>query len=482
MSISAALSNALSGLNAASRMASVTSDNVANALTEGYARRTLATSPRGLEGGVRVDGIVRHADPALIAERRGVSSDLSNADTFATYRGRIESLFGTPEDSHALTSLYARFETALVSAASRPDLPERLNILLSSAEDITDGFARLQDGIQGIRSEADAEIDAAVTKLNARLAQVAELNTAIADARLGGGDTSPLLDLRQQQVDAIAEMMPVRTVSRGPDAIAVFTEGGAILVDGGASAEVAFTRTNTITPHQTLDNGFLSGLTINGVAIDPGADGPLAGGRLAALFQIRDDFSVTAQSQIDAAARDLVERYQDAGLDSTRAPGDPGLFTDAGLAFVAADEVGLAGRLAINGQVDPDQGGATWRLRAGLGAATAGAVGDSTLLHDMIDALTAIRTPATGDFGTGGLTGAGIGSTILSQIGSARYIAEDRLAFASARHGEVEARYLAGGVDTDQEMQRLLQIEQHYAANARMVQTIDEMMNTLLRI
>jgi len=44
MSISNSLSNALSGMTAASRMAEVVSSNLANSLTDGYGRRTLNLS------------------------------------------------------------------------------------------------------------------------------------------------------------------------------------------------------------------------------------------------------------------------------------------------------------------------------------------------------------------------------------------------------------------------------------------------------
>lgn len=71
MSIAGALSNALSGLTAASRSAEVVASNIANAATEGYAARTLVTSSRpGTTGGVRIDGIARAVDPALLADRR----------------------------------------------------------------------------------------------------------------------------------------------------------------------------------------------------------------------------------------------------------------------------------------------------------------------------------------------------------------------------------------------------------------------------
>ena len=41
---------------------------------------------------------------------------------------------------------------------------------------------------------------------------------------------------------------------------------------------------------------------------------------------------------------------------------------------------------------------------------------------------------------------------------------------------------LLNGVDTDQEMQKLLLIEQSYAANARVIQVVDDMMRRLMEI
>ncbi len=76
---------------------------------------------------------------------------------------------------------------------------------------------------------------------------------------------------------------------------------------------------------------------------------------------------------LDGMARDLYERFADPALDPTIAAGDPGLFTDRGAAFDPADEVGLAGRIAVNAAVDPAQGGQSWRLRDGIYAAAPGA-------------------------------------------------------------------------------------------------------------
>ena len=48
------------------------------------------------------------------------------------------------------------------------------------------------------------------------------------------------------------------------------------------------------------------------------------------------------------------------------------------------------------------------------------------------------------------------------------------------RADSLKALELQGGVDTDHEMQQLLLIEQAYAANARVISTADDMIQTLL--
>ncbi|NVK62657.1 MAG: flagellar hook-associated protein FlgK, partial [Rhodobacteraceae bacterium] len=65
MSLSGALSNALSGLTANSSAASLVASNIANATTESYGRRTLETSSRTVGvGGVQIDGVNRRIDTA----------------------------------------------------------------------------------------------------------------------------------------------------------------------------------------------------------------------------------------------------------------------------------------------------------------------------------------------------------------------------------------------------------------------------------
>jgi len=464
MSLTGALSNAISGLTAATRSAQVVSSNMANSMTEGYGRRDVELQSQDTRGGgVSVVATVRHREPALVAEMRDANADRSAQSSVAGFHSKLEQLVGTPDSASSLTSRLASFEASLVSAASRPDLSGRLDQVVREANSITRSLNTASQGIQDMRVSADRSIQTAVSALNTKLVQVQELNVQIAGGSAAKRDVSALFDHREALIGEIAELVPVKEMRRPNQGVALYTQGGALLLDGNA-AELAFTNANTIVPHMTQAGGLLSGITINGVdvSVDP-EHGPLRGGQLGAFFEIRDDLAVGAQAELDAVARDLSERMQDAGV------------------YVeAANEVGLASRISVNAVVDPDRGGESWRLRDGLGAAVRGPVGNAELLQSFSSALSSTRSYASGGFAGQIAAASDLASLVTEKFGSQRLGAEQKLTFAAVRATEAEQFLMEDGVDTDRELQRLMLIEQAYAANARVLQTVDDMMNALM--
>lgn len=481
MSITSALSNALSGLTASSRAAGVVSTNLANVLTDGYAVRDIELAAHGdsRSGGVAILGVTRNVDAGLLSERRMADSAVAQADTAHGFAVILERQVGTPDQPESLSARVAALESALVSAASKPEEDIRLQQVVQHAVGLAGSLNRVSDRIQAERSATDARIATAVEDMNTILGRVQALNGQIANATNAGHPTASMEDQRQVEIDKLAEYVPLRQVSRGNGTVALFTPGGAILLDGTA-ASLSFTPSNVVAPHMTVGNGLLSALEINGVPIQ--TSGPMSGGRLGALFEIRDVTSVDAQTQIDALARDLIERFQHPGPDPTLGAGDSGLFTDGGTAFVSVNETGVAGRIEVNSTVDHGQGGQVWRLRDGLGAVAPGPAGNAGLLHDLKSALDGAASMASGALGTTPRSFSGHLGSFVSRIGQERLDQDQTLSFATSRQTSLVDIELSQGVDSDAELQRLLLIEQAYSANARMIQTIDEMMQTLLRI
>ncbi len=485
MTISGSMSSALSGLAAAARAAEVVSSNIANAQTEGYGRREVQLAARtvGSTGqGVQVAGVTRAVDPAILADRRLSDAGAAGRDLRAAFHSGLETALGTPTDPASLTARLADFDAALVAAASRPDSESRLAAVLDAAGSLADTFGRVTDAVQTARTRADAEIAAQVDRANTALAQVADLNARILSLQGEGRDANALIDQRQKVIDGLAAILPLREVPRPGGQVALYTAGGAALLDGTKPAVFGFAATPMIVPGMTQANGALSGLTINGRPVATTDAGPIGGGALAAAFAVRDELAPAAQARLDGLARDLVARLADPAVDPTLAPGDAGLFTDAGGPFDPSQEAGLAGRLAVNAAADPAQGGALWRLRAGLGAAVPGAVGDSRLLTALQDALTDAREPASGNFMAGPRSLSVLAAQMVSGVSADRLDAEDEATFARTRAEAFRVLELEGGVDTDRELQNLLVIEKAYAANARVISTVDGMISLLLEI
>ena len=482
MSLSHALSNALSGLTASSRMAEIVSANLANVLTDGYGRRSVDLSAQtigGRGGGVTIDGISRRTDRAMIADRRTTESALSRQETLAKTLTRLETAVGVTGDDTALGGRIAALEQALVAASADPGSDIRLAAVVDRFGDVTATIRSSAKAISKLREEADQSIKTQVGTLNAALKQMESLNDDIVRATSRGQDASALLDHRQVVIDQIATIVPIRELDRQNGRIALATLAGTTLIDG-AAAGIGFQPSSTITPDMSFGAGTLSGLTLNGQPVDLGNGiGKLAGGSLGAAFTLRDDTLVTAQAGLDAVARDLIERFQNSAVDPTLAIGDAGLLTDSGIAFDPLNAVGLAARIAVNTAIDPAQGGALYRLRDGVNAATAGPVGSAVQLDAWLDAL---DTPLV--LATGGSAGSASdnASAFVSGIGATLLSNEADISFTTARFNRFREAELSLGVDSDEEMQLLLLIEQSYAANARVIQTVESLFQTLMEI
>lgn len=484
MSLTNALSNALTGLTAAARKTDIVSSNVANAMTDGYARRELALSPRqfaGEGGGVTIGGVQRIVDQAVLNDKRLADAAVADAGLRSAFYQKLEGLLGDPGQPGSLSGRIGAFNGALVEAASRPDSEARLSAVLTAANGLTGTIRQVSAEIGNARTDADRAIARDVDFANTTLTRLADMNAEIVAQTAAGRDAASLMDQRQSLIDELGKVIPLVEVQRDYNKIALMSKGGAILLDG-SPAVLGFTPTPVVTPTMSIENGPLSGLTLNGMEMPTSLRGLLAGGSLGAAFQLRDEMAPAAQVQLDALARDLVTRFAAPGVDPTLPDGAPGLFTDGIGPFDPATETGLAGRLNVNALADPARGGALWRLRSGLGATAPGDIGNGRILGALQTALNAPTIPASGAFSGASRSLAGLSADFLSQVSANRLSADSDASYASARQEALNGLHLANGVDSDTEMQKLLQIEQAYAANARVIQTVDDMLAQLLRL
>ncbi|WP_221931981.1 flagellar hook-associated protein FlgK [Paracoccus sp. M683] len=480
-----ALSNAVSGLTATSRGTETVAANIANVLTPGYARREMSLSAQtlgGQSGGVRIDGVSRVVNTALLAEARLSYAARGGSEDLAAFFNKVEDAVGIPGDGSAISTALTQFEAALISASARPDEDLRLAKVVEAAETLANRLNKASEIVQGARSDADFQIAVQIDSLQQGLSRIADLNKQIAGQSSAGQDISALHDERQAVIDQLSEIVPLQIIPRDAGRVSVFTAEGAVLLDGLVPTKLAFNAAGQFTPDMHVGMPAVGGLIYNGDELSGSGLRLFQGGTLAAAFAVRDTHAPQVQSELDAMALDLYQRFADPAVDPTLAPGEPGIFTDAGLAASAPPALGLAGTISVNAAVQPDRGGDLWRMRSGINAAAPGPVGDGSLLERFSSALNTVQEIGPPSALSGRYDASGFAAKLESQVASRRLAAESDATLHGTRAANLSERLMADGVDTDTEMQRLLQYEQAYAANARVIQAIDEMMNTLLRV
>ncbi|WP_425040055.1 flagellar hook-associated protein FlgK [Primorskyibacter sp. S187A] len=480
MSLSGALSNALSGLRASSAAARVTGSNLSNALNETFTRREIRLEQNSVTGGVRFAGVTRAANPLVLSDWRLANTRSSSAELESASTSRVFASFGLTGDVNSLETKLTEFETSLVAAATRPDLTPRLDSVAYAAKDVASKLNDIGASIQAERSNADAQIKNRVERTNTILKDIETVNERLASLRDDSESVVSLLDQRDALLDDLSSITDIRVFERDNNRIAVYSVGGASLIDGKA-AVLEFEPSGQITAGMSLAAGDLKQITIAGEPMPAsGSGGRFVGGELGALFDIRDKTAVTAQREVDAFAFDFAQRFNDPALDPSRGPTDLGFFTDAGVVVDAANIDGFSNRIRVNLAIDLNAGGNSQLLRDGLLSGGGGDPGNASLVQGLRDSMTTSGVISFGSFAGTSMSLVNLVSGVGSVLATSKTQSEAVLASSNAQKSVLTNVKAERGVDSSTELQRLMAIEKAYAANAQVIRTVDEMLDTLL--
>ena len=234
MSLTAALTSAVSGLNVAQRALAVTANNVANANTDGYSRKVLnqqALVVSGRGAGVEATDITRITDQFLTDQVRHQSAVAGRSDALQHYQDLLQVAFGAPGDDHDLALQVGDLQSALEDLANDPGTPALGLQVVHAADDLGQSIGALADQVQTLRGDADQTIGRTVDAINTELQGIHDLNVQITrQANLG--ETSPdLLDRRDALVNQLANQIDIQTSSQDGGSIAIYTASGEALLD-----------------------------------------------------------------------------------------------------------------------------------------------------------------------------------------------------------------------------------------------------------
>jgi flagellar hook-associated protein 1 len=314
MSLSSALSIAMSGLTANQAALSIVSSNIANAQTPGYVSRSLnqvEVSDGDTGASVNIVGVNRQLDQYVQSQLRTETSGGAYADQMSSVLAQLQSVYGTPGGSGTLETAYSNFTTALQALSTSSGSQSAQAATLTAAQSLAQQLNTTTTGIQTLRSNAEQDIGTSVNQANADMTLIAKINTQLQGLSSTDNRAATLMDQRDSAINDLSQLMDVRVVTDNTNQATVYTNSGIQLV-GTQASQLSFNAQGTLNANSQWNSdptksgvGTISIKLANGANIDMIATNSIGSGKIAADLKLRDSTLVQAQAQVDQLAATL---------------------------------------------------------------------------------------------------------------------------------------------------------------------------------
>ncbi|MGE5537906.1 MAG: flagellar hook-associated protein FlgK [Gemmatimonas sp.] len=339
-----AMRGAVSAMQTMQTALAVTSNNIANANTEGYTKKSTnfsTTTVDGVSAGVHVDSVTRNVNDFLVRELRNQLSSVNAANVMDQYYSNMQNLFGTPDSSSSLAMLLTNLSNDMQALSLDPQSPSAQSKVVLSAQAITASLNQSSQKVQDLRNQANKAIATDVGNINSALDKIADLNLQIARATHLSQPTGDLEDERDRQLASVAQAMDIGTYKGEDGELVVFTGSGETLVDRGVASHLSYTPSSSMSATIYYPGGGVSAITVHGRDITT----DIGSGRLASLVDLRDNVLPNLGLQFDALAQKLSDQMNEIHNQGTAFP-PPNSLTGT-RALTAATAVNFSGTARI---------------------------------------------------------------------------------------------------------------------------------------
>ncbi|MGY6547553.1 MAG: flagellar hook-associated protein FlgK [Roseinatronobacter sp.] len=475
MTLSLALSAAISGLSATSRATQVVSENIANQNAEGFAPREIRNSMNQLGdngSGVLSSHLTRRVNERLEADLRTAMSRNEHATTVLGAWRSIETQLGAPDQRGSLSNLFIEFQASLHEAFQNPESPVRLSNIAHAASDLAGKINKVSYHISDLASASQESLNRELALINSTLVDIDILNKRIIKATAQGHSTASLEDMRDKSINDIARLIPVTQFCDSSNTVILHGPNGEVLLGQKPARLTLVEPDNQLTPEAQRFTIAIDDRPIhhNAILLQSGS----TGGHMNVLNVVAREVT----NELESLASRLAEVFSGPDADPTLEAGQFGLFVRPDLS--PEGEATTPTLLLVNPLIDPFQAAQFWRLRDGMQAEEPG----PNLISEQLRRSLSRLDPSLSDTPTTGLQDRIIDRVIdfSSGISSARLNSEGRMSSTSNYLSIVTSQRDALGVDIDLEMTRLLELERSYAANAKVISVSEEMFKSLIRI
>ena len=322
------LYTATSGLYASQVAMAVTTNNISNANTEGYSRKTITQSAIGpaatytssvsTGSGVEVTSVTRERDAQLDEQYWDENSVATEWSTKAEYTSSLEDVL-EDIDGDGLSTLMDDFSSSLEDLADDPSSTAARTAVQQAGVAVCDYLNSMATSLSDLRNQLNEEVDTTVDEINSYSKQIAALNGQIQAGAAACTDTSDLEDARDVLIDSLSSLVDidvsettVGTSVTGEDVTTlVISVDGGTLVNGSNYNALQC----TMNTDSTSDNYGMYEVSW----ADTGEAVEAESGQLGALVELRDGNGedgaykgiVYYMDQLDEYAQTLAETFNE---------------------------------------------------------------------------------------------------------------------------------------------------------------------------
>jgi flagellar hook-associated protein 1 FlgK len=467
-SLSSIISNASSGLGAAKAGIAVISNNVANAGVASYSAETQQVTSLDFGGqtyGVRTGLVTSSVNAALEASAWAAASSVAGLTVQSQVLTAINNTQGTPGDGTSLADVVSGLQSAFTNLQSDPSSQTEQSAVVTAANTLASTINSTASTITTERNDVQSQIVTSVDTLNAALASVQSTTQEIMTATATGQSTASLEDQRGAALQTLSSTLNLQYSEQPNGNISITTANGlSIPLDSTFSTQSA-----VLSPSSTYTPG---GSSVPPIMLQSGnPDTPpvdvtnqLTGGSLGALIQLRDTTLPNYTSSLDQFSANLANQFSSQGLQ---------LFTDGSSSTTLTSYAGLSSAIEVNPAVTATPS----LVRDGTSgtANTSGAAGFTGIIDNVLNT-TFASNGSTPSLETQAQNFVSQQSADTSQAGT-------NLTNATAYQTTVgSALSSSSGVDVDQQMGLMIQLQNAYQANAQVITTASQMFTALTEI
>ncbi len=464
--------NSVSGMTTSQAGLSTVGHNIANADTEGYSRQTVQIGNNGpsriITGaqqvsqggqGSRVINITRSHSTFL---ERQLLRDRMNRGFFEGRRDTlkmVESLF-QEGNSATLNSGMDTFFNSVRELSQDPSSTGLRQNVADVAQQLASDFNAASLDARRIQEDVDRTIEGRLRRINDLASQIAQINERVGQIESAGLSANDFRDQREQATKEISELVDVRVYVQPNGLVSIDLANGFALVRENISA--------SLRGLPDANNGGLIAIehtSVGGTVTD--ITESIKGGEIGGLLDARDNIIPAHMGDIDALAFHFSEEVNSVhrngfGLDGVD---NRDFFTPLGAVQGAAAAL----------QVDPNILNDLDQIAASLDANTL--PGDNRNLIE----LSRVQNSALG-----GLNNATLNEFYGEVVRSVGYTVANNANFADIHEARFEQsnamRESIEGVSIDDEMVDLTRFQKHFEASARVMSTVNRLMDELLQL